>query len=87
LRCGIKRPLMGAAGASGGWLSAAGLPDAKAAAGCAQSKGLVVGAVGVLNGVKMPGIFARWNGRNMVVPGERVILLSVCLIQFPPNPP
>ena len=37
---------MGAAGASGGWLSAAGLPDAKAAAGCAQSKGLEVAFVG-----------------------------------------
>jgi hypothetical protein len=41
---------MGAAGANGGWLSAAGLPDAKAAAGSAQSKepkGLVMGAVAV----------------------------------------
>jgi hypothetical protein len=58
LRCGMKRHLMGAAVASGGWLPAAGLPDAKAAAGCAQSKeskGLVMGAVGVRIG-------GRWKG-------------------------
>ena len=47
-----------ASGASGCWLPAAGLPDAKAAAGCAQSKeskGLEMGAVVLRVG-------GRWKG-------------------------
>lgn len=38
MRCGINRHLIVAAGARWDRLSAAGLPDAKAAAGCAYSK-------------------------------------------------
>jgi hypothetical protein len=44
-----------AAGASGCWLRAAGLPDAKAAAGCAQSKGFEMEFVAVRVG-------GRWKG-------------------------
>ena len=55
MRCGINRHLIVAAGARWGRLSAAGLPDAKAAAGCAQSKGVEVEFVAVRNG-------GRWKG-------------------------
>ena len=64
---------MGAAGASGGWFPAAGLPDAKAAAGCAhskESKGRFMGAGGVriggqwkgVGGVGKVGWELRWGG-------------------------
>jgi hypothetical protein len=47
---------MVAAGTNGGWLPAAGLPDAKAAAGCAQSKGLKTESVAARTGGHWKGV-------------------------------